>query len=63
MSHFESTQQFDQLREIAAEYAGKFEEDIGTAKLCLTNFYGNGKINAFVVHPGFTVTTIDLFIN
>lgn len=63
MSLIEKTEQFEQLREIAGKYAGKFEEDIGTAKLSITNFYGNGKINCFIIFPGFTITILDIYIN
>ena len=63
MYSFENIEQFNQLREIAAEFAGKFEEDIGAARLSLNNFYGDGTINSFVITPGYTVFTVNLFLN
>ena len=63
MSLVEKTELFEQLREMAAEFAGKFEENLSSAKLSLTNFYGTGTILSFVIFPGFEISLAELFLN
>lgn len=51
------------LRDLAVQCAGIFEEDDGIVKISFDNYNANGKINFFEILPGFDVITFNLFIH